>query len=265
MLLLVLPLLNRRYSAKWRYFVWLILTVRLVIPFDIKLPQPLVNIPVKNPAAALRPEGVPAAVVGNGYAEQGSISSSVSAPVVSLWELLTVIWAAGAICFFMYHIISYFVFKHKIKPHCGTVNSDILKNVLDDMSIKNMPPILSCGKIASPMMTGLFRPAILLPHTEYEGGELSVILKHELTHYRRGDLWYKLLLVIANSIHWFNPFVYLMVRQANRDLECSCDDAVIKNSDINYRKEYSLAILNAMHHGGGTPLSAYLNGGGGNE
>ena len=52
--------------------------------------------------------------------------------------------------------------------------------------------------------------------------------------------------------------MYIMVKQANRDLEYSCDDLVIKNSDMNFRKEYSLIILKAMKKGKTTTLSTYL-------
>jgi beta-lactamase regulating signal transducer with metallopeptidase domain len=141
------------------------------------------------------------------------------------------------------------------------VNIEVFDDVLSDMKVRVKPQLLECGKIASPMMIGFFRPIILLPSTDYSNNELAVVLKHELTHFKRGDIWYKLLLVIANSIHWFNPLAYLMVKAANRDLEYSCDDAVVKNSDINFRKEYSLTILKVMQKGEATALSTYFNGG----
>jgi beta-lactamase regulating signal transducer with metallopeptidase domain len=56
-----------------------------------------------------------------------------------------------------------------------------------------------------------------------------------------------------------------MVKAANRDLEYSCDDVVVKNSDMNFRKEYSLAILKAMQKTEKAVLSTYLNGGVSNE
>lgn len=89
----------------------------------------------------------------------------------------------------------------------------------------------------------------------YSDEEIKVILKHELTHYKRHDLWYKLLLICANGIHWFNPIIYFMVRQANRDLEYSCDDAVVGNEDMEYRKAYSKTILKSMKKGNQTNLS----------
>ena len=264
LLLIISPLLNKRYSAKWRYFVWLVLALRLIIPFKVELPQAPISIPApQNQTIVFRQEGIPHAIMDESSSLQGNASptSADYAPIITLQELLTFIWALCAVAFFLHHIISYLIFKRKIKQYCNTVNSDILRDVLNDMKIKSKPQLIECSKIASPMMIGFFKPVILIPNTDYSDNEFSVILKHELTHYKRCDIWYKLLLVIANSVHWFNPLVYLMVRQANRDLEYSCDDVVVKNSDMNYRKGYSMAILKAMQSGETTTLSTYLNGG----
>ena len=267
LLLIISPLLNKRYSAKWRYFVWLVVALRLIIPFKLELPQAPVNIPVPNHTVVFRQEGAPIAIIDESYIPQGNTFSSSAdyAPIITLQELLAIFWAIGAASFFLYHIISYIVFKHKINPYCNIVHSDILRDVLNDMKIKSKLRLIECSKIASPMMIGFLKTAILLPSTDYSNDELTVVIKHELTHYKRGDIWYKLLLVIVNSVHWFNPLVYLMVRQANRDLEYSCDDAVVMGSDINFRKGYSMTILKAMQKGEAATLSTYLNGGRENE
>ena len=266
-LLMISPFLNKRYSAKWRYFVWLIVTLRLIIPVKIELPQAPVNISVPNQTVVFGQEGAPIVIMDNSYVQEGSNSpvSADYAPIITLQELLAIIWATGATSFFLYHIINYLVFKRKIKPYCNRINIEVFENVLNDMKVRFKPQLLECNKVASPMMIGFFRPTILLPSTDYSNNELAVVLKHELIHFKRGDIWYKLLLIIANSIHWFNPFVYLMVKAANRDLEYSCDDVVVKNSDMNFRKEYSLAILKAMQSGNTTVLSTYLSGGSNNE
>jgi beta-lactamase regulating signal transducer with metallopeptidase domain len=267
LLLIVSPLLNKRYSARWRYFVWLILAIRLIIPVRIELPEAPVNISVPNQTVVFRQEGVPVMIMDDSYTYKGNTSpvSADYAPVVTLQELLAIVWGTGAVVFFLYHIINYIIFKRKIKPYCKKANIGVLDDVLKDMKLKVKPQLLECSKIASPMMIGFLKPMILLPGNDYSNNELYVVIKHELTHIRRGDIWYKLLLITANSINWFNPLVYLMVKAANRDLEYSCDDVVVKNSDMNFRKEYSLAILKAMQKSGRDVLSAYLNGGVSNE
>ncbi|MCK9479604.1 MAG: M56 family metallopeptidase [Firmicutes bacterium] len=258
LLLIISPILNKRYSAKWRYFVWLILAVRLIIPFKAELPSAPVNIPpMQNQTVAFKAEGIPFAIMDESFAELGNNSphSADYAHIITMGELLNIIWALGAICFLFYHFLSYIIFKRKVKPYCNKIENETFGDILNAMQIKAKPQLLQCGKIASPMMIGFIKPTILLPSTNYSNDELTVILKHELTHFKRGDLWYKLILVIANAIHWFNPMIYLMAHQANRDMEYSCDDAVIKDSDMDYRKAYSMTILKAMQNDDTTTLS----------
>ncbi|MBO5430358.1 MAG: M56 family metallopeptidase, partial [Peptococcaceae bacterium] len=80
-----------------------------------------------------------------------------------------------------------------------------------------------------------------------------------LTHYKHHDLWYKLILLCANALHWFNPFVWLMNRQAGRDVEQVCDDYVVDGKDMEYRKAYSMTILNTMAIQKGVALSTHLS------
>ena len=68
------------------------------------------------------------------------------------------------------------------------------------------------------MIVGAIKPTLLLPELELTAEQLSLVFRHELIHYRRRDIWYKLLLMLANAIHWFNPMVWLMVYAADRDL-----------------------------------------------
>lgn len=77
------------------------------------------------------------------------------------------------------------------------------------------------------MLVGFFHPAILLPPVKFAGDELSLILKHELIHFKRHDLWYKALILEATALHWFNPVVYLMAKAAAVQCEISCDALVL--------------------------------------
>jgi len=88
-----------------------------------------------------------------------------------------------------------------------------------------------------------------------------MIYSHELFHYKRHDLWYKLLLTVVNSIHWFNPAMYAMVSSANRDIEYCCDYQVVKDHDLKYRKNYSDLILSHVdvQHGNKSLKAAYFS------
>jgi hypothetical protein len=95
-------------------------------------------------------------------------------------------------------------------------------------------------------MTGIIRPCIVLPFRDYSNDELSVIFKHELTHYKHKDLWIKLLSILAISLHWFNPVLKLFLNEMSAVCEIACDDAVLKNAELNERKQYGMTILKAM-------------------
>ena len=95
-------------------------------------------------------------------------------------------------------------------------------------------------------MTGLLRPRLLLPHERYDVQELRYILRHELCHLKRRDMLLKLVLLAANAMHWFNPVVYLMLRQADEDIELACDSAATDGLELPERAAYSRTLLAAV-------------------
>lgn len=93
------------------------------------------------------------------------------------------------------------------------------------------------------------RPAA--PHHPPAGGgvdgeALWFILRHELTHFRRRDIGYKLLLLCAALVHWFNPLVWIMLRAAEGDMERACDDDVVKGLSREQRGRYGQTIVDAL-------------------
>ena len=120
-----------------------------------------------------------------------------------------------------------------------------------------------CDSIGSPMLVGISRPRIVLPQVAFEGNELYFVLKHELVHYKRKDLCYKLLVLAATAIHWFNPIVYLMAKAIGALCEMSCDDNVIHCASDEIRWHYSETIIGVVkyHSGLNTALSTSFNGG----
>ena len=140
----------------------------------------------------------------------------------------------------------------------------IYEAVWRELGLKKAPPLRLSGAVDSPMVIGLFRPCLMLPGEDFGQRELVFILRHELTHYRRRDLWYKLALLAAHGMHWFNPLARLMRREAERDLELTCDDAVVAGSDAAARRAYSETLLASVHRQKGlsrAALSTHFYGG----
>ena len=284
-LLLLVPLWQKRYSARWRKVIWLILAVRLLVPFSLELPQTAVQLEMDLQAApawqggqviadsnAAEPAMTPAAdlktiqAVDNTESESQT-AVSMAAAVTSMQQpisrgaLFFAIWLAGAVGFLVWHGVQYGVFRRKALAVAQPLEDDeaLLRQAAADLQLKTFPAVAVSAAVQGPMLMGFAKPVIVLPQHFYGEQELTLILCHELVHYKLHDLWYKLLLLMANGVHWFNPLVWLMVRQANRDVEQVCDEFVVRNQDLDYRKAYSMTILNAMANQKGIALSTYLS------
>ncbi len=246
LLALLSPLLSKRYAAKWRHIAWLAIALRLLFPMHFTLPEAPVRLPVFTDVTLL------SFTAENPMPEQSSpaeieITSKDIIPGSSPATVTKVIWATGAALFLLWHFAAYLLFRRRIRPWCTPY-------------MQGKPPVMRCKAINTPMQIGFVRPVILIPDRPYNEEELQIVLTHERAHYRRKDVWYKLLLVIVNALHWFNPAVYLMTHLANRDLELACDDIVVHNQDMAFRKLYSATILQVGHHKDSVSLSTCFQG-----
>ena len=229
---LLLPLrvlLRRRYAAAWLYFVWLLLAVRLLVPFRWEWK----TAPVQLPAAVT--EGLDIVL---SYRPAPAVQQEGTAGSMTVADGLALVWGLGAAGMLCYHFGTYFLFRCRAKRQFVLVEQGTQKGpfVLD-------PPVYRCAAVEGPVMLGWLRPVILLPQTDYTAEERVAVLLHERCHFRRGDLWYKLLLLLVKSVHWFNPLVWLMVKTAEEDLELACDETVIRRQGRTFKRIYSLAIV----------------------
>lgn len=114
----------------------------------------------------------------------------------------------------------------------------------------------------SPFVIGVFRPKICLP-AGLDRQEREYILLHEKTHIRRGDFLVKLIAFFALSLHWFNPLVWIAFYLIEKDMELSCDEAVMRRMQGDIRTAYaqSLVKLSAVQKRAvGAPLAFGVGG-----
>lgn len=162
---------------------------------------------------------------------------------------LVLIWFIGCLLLILFRGIQYYslkkivrkdvVCKNKLYKKCLTENCE-------KMRIRKKPVLLTGKNQESPMIFGMLHPAIVLPKTEYSEKEVNLIIRHELCHYQKRDLWYKFFLMAVCDLYWFNPVLLLMKKQAYQDLECVCDEVVLKNLPIEDKKLYAEMILRGM-------------------
>ena len=105
------------------------------------------------------------------------------------------------------------------------------------------------------MVIGFRRPCIYLPQP-YEGEQLYYILRHELIHWQRHDIWFKLLWLLARGVHWFNPLVWLMAGAIERDTELACDEASLAQLPRTEHAAYGRTILAAAQRVKNAPAAS---------
>ncbi len=237
------PILKKRYSAKWRYILWTALSICLLLPFSY-VKKILVSLKVTE---AVPNELLPSTpVIVNQLPKINSINlHNVND---SFGEILLVIYFVGVLVCLAYIIFSYIGFRRDIFRWGKKTRNYEIQTILKDekrrLNIKGHVTLLICKKVSSPMLFGLIKPTLVLPSEAYRPEELRMILTHELVHLKRNDILIKTILTIASVVHWFNPAVHLMVKQANKDMEQSCDDSVLNGCNVEEKKVYCNIILN---------------------
>lgn len=147
----------------------------------------------------------------------------------------------------IYHIILYFILKLRINNYSKEIYDEeiisILKKEKEKLQLKRNIIIKSSKYIDTPMTTGFFRPVILLPEKEIKKESLIWIFKHELVHIYNCDYMYMWLCIIVTAIHWYNPFVYLLIKRLYSFSEFNCDEFVIKGLNQKQCIKYGYVIL----------------------
>lgn len=260
MVLLISKLLSKKYKIKWRYLIWLLIAIRLLIPINYKITKTVINIEQLSDEVVINVPLINERTFNKFKTEKNNIGTNkiesaedikaTDKKKITLSQMFDIIWKLGMIIAIIFYVGNYILFRLKIRNFLEEGNQQIFNNVKKQLQIKSKIKVYNCKLISSPMFIGFAKPIVLMPNIEYTKEELELIFKHELTHFKRLDVWYKLILVVANIVHWFNPFVYLMRRCAEKDIEYTCDDVVTKNLNLDQRKEYSRVILKTMEKGG---------------
>lgn len=271
LLVLLTPFINKRYAAKCKYWIWIFLAVQLVLPFGAvggrllagSLPQERVqHISGVGKSYGSNPKGhVAFGILGQLQPVRKQLEEPIAIQAgkggihIALLHILPFAWMAGCLAFLFLHLLSYWDFhKHVAKNGERIRDRDTLGQVAKlqrELGITKVVEVVQYGMAKSPMAIGFTRPILLLPDMQYNKEELYFILKHEAIHLKHKDTYVKLLLVIAHAIHWFNPFIWLMQREAAVDIEMSCDEQVMKDADDAVRRAYTRALLSTLQKGCG--------------
>lgn len=259
-----------KVSTRWKYFIWLFVTVSLMIPVQLPSTLSLVNFKVQRSSQlepktehhAVRPkesqqltEAVPS--VSNNMESQ----TEVSAPKGDItyksgkWTriaavIVTVIWLSVALLKLAGELLSYYLSMRNLKRMSIQVSDPVsiqmYREACRRKHVRKMPELRRNAGLTTPLLAGLFHTKLYLPATGYSAEERKLVFYHELTHYCHRDLWYKMLLRVCASIYWFNPFLLIMLKEADKDIENLCDTAVVNRVNKKDHRLYRQLLLRTV-------------------
>ncbi len=259
------PLINRYCSKRLQYYIWLIMAIRLLMPFGV-------SIPVRNDLfsqSAAESEVVSNYEMGEidisagveniqEYAELSKVPKIPQMPqmpniTLTPYDICLGIIFGVAIILLVGRVTVYLKFKRLLMLGAKPVNDDIILDQFDfikeKMGINRAVRLLVHDVIGSPMLIGIIRPTIVLPSVLLDSDakvNLGYVFFHELTHYKNKDIIYKWLLQCVMCFHWFNPLAYLICSECNRLCELCCDEAVTQKLSHSEKRTYGDTLLRSM-------------------
>lgn len=237
---------GKQFSPTWQYVLWVGVLLIMVVPVSVKMPalvQPILEkqtvqmVPQTTAEPTVTEQPAPVDTTEAPVGEILPFTEETALPSIPWWDVLAVIWVLGALGSLGYRLTGYFRFGRYIR------------RTGEPMELDGVPKRLRVCKTSaavSPMVMGMIRPVLILPETALTETRLPYVLRHELVHYRRGDIVWRWLAVLATSVHWFNPVVYVAAAQMQEACEISCDWCVVRSMEQAKRDDYMRVILELL-------------------
>ena len=250
---LLRPITKKLFGYSWHYYIWLCVLFVMLMPVRFNV----------NPTSAPRITTQTVQTQQEAVSEQPETTENIvqTAPAQKpqllqkatvIWDriiynrmnILAYVWLIGAIALMLLNVVRYVRLNIKIRKN-GEVISCPETREYTDRKIN----VRVWENVASPFMTGIFRPTLILPKTELSGEQLDNILRHEMTHFKRHDILYKWFAEFVKCVHWFNPISWYVSKQIASECEISCDMSVTKNMTDSEEMSYVSTILSLLPTG----------------
>ena len=250
---LLRPVTKKLFGYSWHYYIWLCVLFVMLMPVRFNVnPMPAPNIATQTiqtqqEAVSAQPETTEN-VVQTAPAQKPQLLQKATVIwdriIYNRMNILAYVWLIGAIALMLLNVVRYVRLNIKIRKN-GEVISCPETREYTDRRIN----VRIWENVASPFITGIFRPTLILPKTELSEEQLHNILRHEMTHFKRHDILYKWFAEFVKCIHWFNPVVWYVSKQIAAECEISCDMSVTKNMSGSEEMSYVSTILSMLPTG----------------
>jgi beta-lactamase regulating signal transducer with metallopeptidase domain len=226
-----------------RHMLGLLIVARLLLPFSLPSPTSIFNVINKQSAPTF--DALTPVISTNVAAEVTRLTPPSREERQSLVTSAATIWMIG-----VFLMLARVAFQHvKVRRWTSPANRitggpaiDALNAALALTKCRRKIAFYSVSGLPSPALFGLFRPAILLP-ADLDPSRVRLVCLHEIAHLRRMDVLSNWLMILAQSLHWFNPLVWLSLRRLRADQELLCDDDVMRVLHPDERHSYGETLL----------------------
>jgi beta-lactamase regulating signal transducer with metallopeptidase domain len=273
LILLVLAVqwaLRGRLNPRWRYGLWLLVMIRLALPWTLPSRASLFNlVHFSGGSLWLAQTGSRSGNSGssssqintNIQAEQPGTKSGLRQPVwarhlSSDLNWLLALWLAGVLALATYLLVIHLRLSRSIRRHRPLIDSPVL-NLLEDckqqMGVRVPVTLVETTEVGSPSLFGFVRPRLLLPAglaQSFALEELRCVFLHELGHIKRRDIQVGWLMTALQIIHWFNPLVWLACYRMRVDRELACDALALHHAPENENQRYGSTIIKLLERFG---------------
>ena len=230
--------------------LWALAAARLLVPVGVPSALSvwtLAEEPLRQEAVEILPRESPV------WMEPGPVSPAAPAgpdaqPPAEAEKLdfpvWTAVWLTGLCLCAGFYLLTYLRCRRAFRE-AVPVEDEAVDRYLAERPLRRRVQVRQWGRETGPMTYGILRPVILLPkNTDWSDTErLRYVLEHELVHIRRLDGLTKLVLAAAACVHWFNPLSWAMLALAGRDIELSCDEAVVRRCGLDRRSAYAMTLI----------------------
>ena len=244
---LLRPITKKLFGYSWHYYIWLCVLFVMLMPVRFNVnPMPAPNIATQTvqtqqTVVSEQPETTEN-IVQTAPAQKPQLLQKATVIwdriIYNRMNILAYVWLIGAIALMLLNILRYIRLNIKIRK-----NSEVISCPETGAYTDRKINVRVWENVASPFITGIFRPMLILPKTELSGEQLDNILRHEMTHFKRHDILYKWFAEFVKCVHWFNPISWYVSKQIAAECEISCDMSVTKNMSGSEEMSYVSTIL----------------------
>ncbi len=266
LVLLIRKPIAKTFGPRATYALWLLPVIRFFLPeFSILKPHSQALMPENLQALLTTYAAPPGASHETMQLMPGIPANTVATPSFILVETAITVWLACALLWFCAQLARQALYHNYLltnsRPVCGLINQSTNK-IAKSINLRKSVTIRLSKMQTGPLVTGLFKPVIILPASFseiYTPIEQDLALTHELTHIKRGDLWFSFGAMVFRAIQWPNPMVHIAWRAFRADQESSCDALVLTgNTHSKYAKKhnYASALIKSARATHGPALSS---------